>query len=159
MDYEFRQATQNDVELLVKLRLDFLRADNGELAAGEVATISWRCSSYFHKHGGREFLGFIAQADEEVPVCAFLLISERPANPSFITGKIGTVFNVLTYPAYRRQGVSTHLLSELIEAAEEKDLSFLDLSATESGRTVYEKLCFEVKRTCYTDMRRELTSS
>ena len=159
VDYKIRQATDDDVELLIKLRLDYLRADKGELSDEEVVLISHQCAEYFAEHVGREFLAFIAYRDMEVLSCAFLLIAEKPANPSFITGKMGTVLNVFTYPAYRKQGVSTRVLSSLIEVAKEKDLSFLELSASESGKRVYEKLGFVVKRTPYTDMRLELTSS
>lgn len=50
--------------------------------------------------------------------CCFLLITEKPANPSFVSGRTGTVLNVYTKPEYRRLGIARSLMRELLAEAE-----------------------------------------
>lgn len=93
---------------------------------------------------------------EEAVATAFLAISEKPANPNFITGKIGTILNVYTKPEFRKQGISTHILSLLIGKAKVSNVSKLELSATEMGKSLYLKLGFEERNSKYTDMQLKL---
>lgn len=77
---------------------------------------------------------------------AYLVISEKPANPVYPNGLTGLILNVLTYPPYRRRGITTRLLEALIEEARRSGVSCLELSATEDGRLLYEKLGFTASR-------------
>ncbi|TGE39393.1 GNAT family N-acetyltransferase [Desulfosporosinus fructosivorans] len=81
-------------------------------------------------------------------------MSERPANPSFITGKTGTLLNVFTYPKYRRMGSATKAICKIIDEAKRLGVSSIDLSATQDGKPLYEKLGF-IEPKC-TQMRLQL---
>ena len=72
----------------------------------------------------------------------FLVIFEKPANPLFTTGKTGTILNVYTKKEYRRQGLAAKLLEMAIEEAKKRNLSYLDLTATADGISVYKKMGF-----------------
>jgi len=73
---------------------------------------------------------------------AYLAIAEKPANTTFITGKTGTLLNVLTYPEYRRKGIATKVINFLIGEAKNAGVSSIDLSATNDGKPLYEKMRF-----------------
>lgn len=60
--------------------------------------------------------------------------------------------NVYTVPEYRRQGIATEMLKMIIGLSKEKSISRLELSATEKGKGLYEKLGFTIRKTAYTDM-------
>ena len=75
-----------------------------------------------------------------------MVIEERPANGSFITGIVGNLINVLTYPEYRHAGLATRVIGMLIEECRQLGVSAIDLNATEMGRGVYERLGFKVMR-------------
>ena len=77
---------------------------------------------------------------------AYVVIEERPANGSFITGIVGNLINVLTYPEYRHAGLATRVIGVLIEECRQLGVSAIDLDATEMGRGVYERLGFKVMR-------------
>ncbi len=77
---------------------------------------------------------------------AYVVIEERPANGSFITGIVGNLINVLTYPEYRHAGLAMRVIGVLIEECRQLGVSAIDLNATEMGRRVYERLGFKVMR-------------
>jgi len=149
-----RKATIEDIDILIKLRLDFLLADIGNLTANEETAIRIQLESYFTKHINHDFIAILAETDNNVVSTAFLAISERPANPAFITGKTGTLLNVFTYPKYRRMGYSTKAISQIINEAKQLGVSSIDLSATQDAKPMYEKLGFIVPK--FTAMRLQI---
>lgn len=156
---EIRRATENDVELLIRLRMDYLAADYGELGEDVAASIHNHIREYFPRVlSSDRFRAYIAEEDGNTAAGAFLVIDEWPANPSFPTGKIGTVLNVLTYPAYRRRGLASRVLRALIDEAKILGASKLELSATDEGKLVYEKLGFRPADR-YTEMSLTLGAS
>lgn len=82
-----------------------------------------------------------------------MLIVEKPANPSFITGKTGTLLNVFTKPEFRRKGIANKLLNMAIEDAKNMDLSFIDLHATKEGYPLYLKNGFGEEKSEYVPMK------
>lgn len=149
-----RKATIDDIDILIKLRLDFLLADIGNLTADEETAIRTQLATYFTKHINHNFIAILAETDNNVVSTAFLAISERPANPAFITGKTGTLLNVFTYPKYRRMGFSTKAICQIIDEAKQLGVSSIDLSATQDGKPLYEKLGFIEPK--FTAMRLQL---
>lgn len=139
---DIRKATIEDIDILIKLRLDYLSADMGSLVPADEAAIRSQLITYYAKHINNDFIAVLAELNGIVVSTAFLVISEKPANPTFITGKTGTLLNVLTYPEYRRMGIATKLVYRIIGEAKQLGVSSIDLSATDDGKPLYEKLGF-----------------
>jgi GNAT superfamily N-acetyltransferase len=138
-----RNAVLEDCEVLVRIRLEYLATDFGEMSEGTNRMVSEQLLPYFQANLGRTFHAVLAEIDGNVVSTAYLALSERPANPSCPSGKIGTVLNVLTLPEHRRKGISTTVLSTLIEFSRTLGLSYLELSASEAGIGIYRRLGFE----------------
>lgn len=154
---KIRRATLDDVSLLIKLRIDYLTDSRGVLSEDETKAVTAQLKYYFEKYiPSGDFIGVIAEINGCAVSNAFLAISEKPANPSFITGKIGTLLNVHTYPEYRRKGYATKVISEIISEAKKMNLSFIELSASSDGKPLYEKLGFSVSNSGYTSMKLKL---
>ena len=68
------------------------------------------------------------------------------------SGKYGTVLNVYTLPEYRRHGLCTALLKEMMAEAKAKGIECLDLKATQAGKPVYLKCGFEEAHSTYAEM-------
>lgn len=109
--------------------------------------------NYLNRNINESFIAVLAEIDGETVSTAYLSISEKPANPSFLTGKIGTILNVYTKPQFRKQGISTKVLSKLIDKAKRYNISKLELSATDMGKSLYEKIGFREKKSKYTSMQ------
>lgn len=146
-----RKATLFDLNRLITLRMDYLKLEGG-LTQDQEKKINTQLRKYFFKHlQSDDFLAVLAVDGSKVASAAFLVITERPASPAFITGKSATVLNVLTYPEYRKRGLSTRVLLSLIEEARNMDVSMIDLFATPVGVPLYKKLGFQESK--YPSMR------
>ncbi len=146
-----RKASIQDIAVLTKLRIDFLKTLKG-LPEKKEEIIKAQLYSYFEKHLNKgDFIALLAEEDGKIISTAFLVIHEFPANVSFITGITATLINVFTYPEFRRQGIAMHVIKKLIEEAKKLHVSTIDLSSTEVGRELYKKLHFEVSE--YIPMR------
>lgn len=113
---------------------------------------------YYKKHINDDFFAALVEDDNgNIASSAFLVIYEVPANLSWPTGKSGKILNVFTYDQYRNTGYASSALRLLIEEAKKRDLSLLELSASEMGKPLYKKLGFkESGNTHFTPMKLSL---
>jgi ribosomal protein S18 acetylase RimI-like enzyme len=132
----------DDIDKLVKVRFDYFAAEKWEVSALQRETIEASLRQYYSEYLNSDFFAAFAEEGDEVASVAFLAISRKPANLSFPTGKTGTILNVLTYPEYRGKGYATKAMSSLIYVAEKQNLSYIELSSSESGKALYKKLGF-----------------
>ena len=101
---DYKKADLNKIDEIIKCRLDFLREDVGPQTPEDEATMKAQLQEYFKNHLNRDCFVFTALEDGKIISSAFLLILEKPANPSFLHGRIGNIMNVYTVPEKRRQG-------------------------------------------------------
>lgn len=150
------KATLDDIDDLIRLRIDFLTMDQGRLSDQNEKDIRTQLKVYLAKHIPLEdFIAVIAKHPiGKIASAAFLIIQERPTNPSFITGLTGTLLNVVTYPEFRRKGIASQVIGEIINEARQKGVSSIDLYATDDGKELYKKLGFV--EPSYTSMRLKL---
>jgi predicted GNAT family acetyltransferase len=142
-----RIATHEDINSLIQIRIDFL-TDGRHLSQNEEFEIKTQLQAYFSKHiPSRTFIGIFAEINRSIVSTAYLAISEKPANASFITGITGTILNVYTYPEFRKKGIATKVVEKIIEEAKLLGVSHLDLQATDNGKTLYEKMGFKESST------------
>lgn len=138
-----REVTLEDTELLIRLRIDFIRMTGADLTEELKAALRIRLDNYFRRHiPSGDFIAFLAEDDRHVMAAAFLVIGERPAGVSFVTGVTGTILNVITYPEYRKTGYATLLVESLISKGKELNVTAIDLNATRMGIGVYRNLGF-----------------
>jgi len=156
MNITYRKATISDIDALIRLRLDFLTENRGGLSKEETKAIVSQLKDYYPRQLNNSFFAYLAEHEGRAISAVYMVLVERPANPDFITGRTATVLNVFTYPEYRRKGIATKLLDMMIGDARTMNISYLELSATEYGKPLYEKLGFEVRQPKYTEMRLNL---
>jgi len=157
MAIRVRMATGNDIEKLIEARFDFFEAEKFDVPPETRPTIEASLHQYFSQHLNTGFFAALAEDNNRIVSLAFLAILEKPASPLFPTGRTGTILNVLTYPEYRRKGLATQTMGLLIEEGKEQNLSYIELSASESGQLLYKKLGFENKEPHrYPEMRLSL---
>ena len=136
------KAGIDDIDALVKMRLDFLCEDNGSLDDHDLAIILRELPGYFQAHLGKDLFVNVIRDGQTIVSCAFLLVIEKPMSPAFINGKTGTVLNVYTCPSYRRRGYAKMIMEALLSDAGEKELSVLELKSTDAGYSLYRSVGF-----------------
>ncbi|MCR5121986.1 MAG: GNAT family N-acetyltransferase [Ruminococcus sp.] len=149
----FEKADRTDTEALVKLRVEYILADFGDVPAETMAAISDALPDYFNEHLGKDLFAFVCRADDTVAGCCLLQVSEKPPNPSFIHGKTGTVLNVYTRPLFRKKGIAHKLMEMLLNESEKLGLDYVELKATDDGYGLYKSLGFEDSVSKYHNMK------
>lgn len=144
MNQKIRWATLADVDDLVRLRFAYFADEQILITPEQQSTIEANLRTYIDRHLAVDFFAALVYADGQIAATAYLSIFERPANLSWQTGRTGTVYNVFTFPEYRHHGYATQAVHMLIDQASEHHLSYLDLSASEMGLPLYQKLGFAV---------------
>ncbi len=150
-----RMATHNDVDTLIKVRFDYFATEKLEITDDKRELISYQLKEYYSKHLNLDFFAaFIEDDSGNIVSTAFLVIFEKPANLSWPTGKTGMILNVHTYTKYRKMGYATKTMNLLIQEAKNQDLSYIELSASELGKSLYKKLGFqEFESSHFTEMK------
>lgn len=150
---KFRRAVDTDTAQLIQMRLAYLAEDYHGLLREQTDAITHQLIDYLHNHLGKDLFVYIGEENTEIVSTVFMLVVEKPANPSFLTGKTGTILNVYTKPDCRRKGIAGTLIKAAIEDAAQMQLSFLELKATEDGLSLYNKLGFVPETSKYTSMK------
>lgn len=155
MNIKPEKATINDIDALVQMRLDYLTEDYGSLTNEQITKMKASLPDYYRNHLNEDLLVYVAR-EHNIIACCFLLISEKPANPSFINGRTGNVLNVYTKPEYRKQGIAGKLMEQLITEAGALGLDYVELKSTEDGYRLYKSLGFSEEQSRYHNMKKRL---
>lgn len=149
----FDKATMKDIGELTALRIAYLEEDSGEINGDTLLSIQNNLPDYFMRHLNKDLFAYVAREQHEIVSCALLLVVEKPMSPKFITGKTGTVLNVYTRPNYRCNGYAGKLMNMLLDDAAEKNLSIVELKATDDGYSLYKSLGFVDEVSGYHQMK------
>ena len=136
------RAGTEDIEDLVKMRLNYLIEDNGSLDIQDCEAIKRELPGYFKTHLDKDLFVYVIRDGQNIVSCAFLLIVDKPMSPAFINGKTGLVLNVYTCPSYRRKGFAKTIMEALLSEAKKMKISVIELKATEDGYPLYRSVGF-----------------
>ena len=163
MEIIYDKANLNDIPELTRFRIDYLLEDIGGVKEEEREIIEERLPVYYMEHLDKDFHVFVARCSNydstengRIIGCCFLLVTEKPANPNFISGKTGTVLNVYVKSEYRRKGIARRMLEDLLEYAKKLSLDYVELKSTEDGHDLYKGLGFEDEVSKYYRMKKLL---
>lgn len=152
MNIVFDEATKEDINELVRLRIAYMIDDFGQVSEYEKECMEKQLPDYFNRKLGDELIAFVAKDDGRIVAVAYLHIIEMPANSILLNGIYGEVLSVFTEHEYRGKGLCTRLIQNLIEGGKKRGLGRIDLSATKEGYPIYKKVGFVDKEYRYTDM-------
>ena len=150
---KLRKADIKDINQLVEMRIGYLKEDYGTLSEEQIGGISEQLPSYFKSHLNKDLYVYVAECNGEIISTVFMLVVEKPANPSFLTGKTGTFLNVYTKENFRKKGIANSLVETALKDAEKLSLSYVDLHATKDGYSLYLKNNFKEQKSEYTYMK------
>lgn len=141
--YEYRKATSEDIEELVKTRLIVLRAANQLAEDADMPIVEQESYVYYRRAlETGEHIAYLVYDDGKfigAGGVSFYQVMPTYHNPG---GKKAYIMNMYTAPEYRRKGIALHTLDLLVKAAKEQGVSAISLEATDMGRPLYEKYGF-----------------
>ena len=153
MSIVYSEATREDINELIRMRIEYMIDDLGSVTDEERKGMEAQLPDYFNRKLGTELIAFVAKEGDRIVSVAYLHIIEMPANSILLNGLYADVLSVYTEPAYRGQGICTQLMKNLVEYGKRRGLGRIDLSATDAGYPIYAKVGFKDKEHRYRDMR------
>lgn len=140
--HKIRLAALDDLDELIRLRLDFLQ-EVGNLKAGDADELGTALRDYLiRKMPAGEFLAWVAEDAGAIVATSGVTLFERPPNGSNLTGLEAYLSNMYTVPACRGRGIGTALVATIVAHLKATRVRRIWLHATEQGRPVYAKAGF-----------------
>ena len=137
---EIRIATKDDIELMMKSRLEMLKVVNNLPQDYQYSDEIVKESREYFLNGDQTTV--LAIDDGEVVGCASMSYMWIMPTFSHPTGKRAHLMNVYTRSSYRRQGIARTMCEMLIADAWNRGATEISLDATTMGRPLYESLGF-----------------
>lgn len=140
---EYRRATPDDIDELVRTRITVLRAANKLSDDADMSAVEKETFAYYRRalENGEHIAYLVYDSGTFIGAggVSFYQVMPTYHNPS---GKKAYIMNMYTAPEYRRQGIALHTLDLLVKNAKEQGISHISLEATDMGRPLYEKYGF-----------------
>jgi len=144
MMISYRKAVLDDMDDLLKTRIDFLRnAKNIRDENDEKALLSSNREFLLSSLTDGSFVQHLAIDGDKIVGTSSVSFYILPPNAMRLSGKVAYIANMFTYPEYRRQGIATKLFALSVDSAKEYGCREICLDATEMGRPIYEKYGFK----------------
>jgi len=141
--YEYKKATIEDIDELVRTRSIVLRAANKLSDDVDMSLVEKESYEYYMRalETGEHIAYLVYNNGTFIGAggVSFYQVMPTYHNP---TGKKAYIMNMYTVPEYRRQRIAFHTLDLLVKDAWEQGVSQIALEATEMGQPLYEKYGF-----------------
>lgn len=139
----YKIATIEDLDILVKIRIEVLRAAN-KLDDKEDMSIVYKESYMYYKESlmdNSHIAILVYDGDKLVGTggVSFYKVMPTYNNPK---GKKAYIMNMYTKPDYRRKKIAYHTLEILVRRIKNLGIKHITLEATDMGRPLYEKFGF-----------------
>ena len=145
---QYKYATADDMELLIRSREETLRAVNHLPEDYAFSEEFLETSREYFREGDQTTV--LALEEDRIAGCATMCYIDMMPTFSHPSGRRAHLMNVWTNKDYRRQGIAEKLVTMLIEEARGRGVSEISLDATEAGRPLYRKMGFKESGECMT---------
>lgn len=143
MDLIYKKANYSDIETLVNIRIQVLKAANRLNESTDMKNIEKELYSYYKEHlkEDNHIAYLVFNNDEFVGAGDIVFYKVMPTyhNPC---GKRAYIMNMYTVPNYRRKGIAYKTLDLLVNEAIQRGITYVSLEATEIGKPLYKKYGF-----------------
>ena len=141
--FEYKRATMEDIEELVRTRIIVLRAANKLSDDEDMSVVEEEAYAYYRRalETGEHIAYLVYDNGKFIGAggVSFYQVMPTYHNP---TGKKAYIMNMYTASEYRRRGIAFHTLDLLVKDARKQGISQITLEATEMGRPLYERYGF-----------------
>ncbi|WP_298017446.1 GNAT family N-acetyltransferase [uncultured Dysosmobacter sp.] len=143
MELIYRQADLSDIPLLVRTRIQVLRAVNHLEETVDLSAVAQQSQDYYSRalRDGSCIVYLVFDNGQVVGTggISFFRVMPTYHDP---TGEKAYIMNMYTAPTHRRRGIAIHTLDLLVSAAKARGVTHISLEATDMGRPLYQAYGF-----------------
>lgn len=143
MDFIYKKATIEDIDILTETRIEVLRAANKLSDDTDMSEVKRQSYQYYQKAlcDGTHIAYLVYDGNRFVGAggVSFYQVMPTYHNPS---GNKAYIMNMYTNPEYRRKGIAYKTLDMLVRDTRDKGIMAISLEATDMGRPLYERYGF-----------------
>ena len=141
--FEYKRATMEDIDELVRTRIIALRAANKLPYDEDMSVVEEESYAYYRRalETGEHIAYLVYDNGKFIGAggVSFYQVIPTYHNP---TGKKAYIMNMYSASEYRRQGIAFHTLDLLVKDTKEQGVLQIALEATDMGRPLYERYGF-----------------
>lgn len=143
MNFTYKIATIEDLDVLTKTRVEVLRAANKLDDTVDMSQVEKESREYYQKAlaDGSHVAVLVYDGEKFVGAGGVSFYTVMPTYHN-TSGKKAYIMNMYTKPEYRRKGIAYQTLDILVDACKKRNITHITLEATEMGRALYEKYGF-----------------
>lgn len=140
----YTRANVSHIPSIIDFRIKFLIDFGGPQPIEAQNKLREELYHYFNKHIAEDsYIGCLAFVESKVVGAGGMKVIEYPGGFQNLKGRRGYIMNMYTLPEFRKQGICSTILKQLIEIAGELNIYSFELHATKEGEPVYIKHGFE----------------
>ena len=140
---KIRRVEEIDVPIMTAARLNYLTEMQGERAPEYLQELQQKLQSFFietMKEGS--FFALLAEFEGKVVSYGGMIVKKIPGDLNQSSYLEGDILNMYTLPEYRRKGISSRILEELMKEAKVMGISKVALHCSKDGEPLYRKFGF-----------------
>ena len=140
----YRLLGSSDIDILIDYRIIFLKEIQKIEKEEDEKKLRKELKNYFTSSiKNNEYIGIVAEYKDQPIGFGGMVIQTIPGHFKFISGKQAYILNMYTIPEFRKKGICSKLLTNLITKAKELGLDKICLHATDDGFNIYKKRGFK----------------
>ena len=142
-EIKIRRVEEPDIPSMTVARLDYLIEMQGERAQEYLQELQQNLQSFF-KQTISEGSFFALQAEYEGKIVSYggMILKKIPGDLNQSSYLEGEILNMYTLPEYRRRGISSMILKQLLNEAKKMGISKVALHCSKAGELLYRKFGF-----------------
>lgn len=139
MEYQYKRANENDIDVLTQFRVKVLRAANLLDDSTDMSQVEKESYAYYKEAlANGSHIAYLVYDGQEIigsGGVSFYQVMPTYHNPS---GRKAYIMNMYTHPNYRRKGIAYKTLELLVTETKKLGITSISLDATAMGRPLYE---------------------
>lgn len=142
---EYRKANMNDIQELIRLRIDFIQEMQKIEQDSDVKRLRESLQEYFNdKMSYDSFIAWLAEENNTIVGTSGVCFYTLPPSFKNISGNVAYIMNMYTEPSFRNRGIASALFAKAVEEAKCRGYKKISLHATEMGKPIYTRFGFRV---------------
>jgi len=148
-----RRVEEYDIPAMTAARLAYLTEMQGERPEAYLQELQQKLQFYFlNAMQEGNFFALLAEKEGQVVSYGGMVLKKIPGDLNQSSYLEGDILNMYTLPAYRRQGISSMILQQLLTEAKTMGLTKVALHCSKDGEPLYRKFGFEDPAYPYLEM-------